>query len=117
MRSSGCSSRIASVQPWPDELRVGCAALRLHQGIVIPGCRGIDVDLGRSHVVVAGQDDRHVFAQQLARMRLQAPEPRQLVVEFGPRLRIAVGQVDAADEDAADGGLDVARLIVLRIAG
>ena len=55
--------------------------------------------------------------QQLARVGLQAPEPGQLVVEFRPGLRIAVGQIDAADQDAADGGLDVARLIILRIAG
>ena len=81
---------------------------RLDQGVIIPGGRRIDVDLGRRDIVVAGQHDRHVLAQQLARMRLQAPEPGQLVVEFRARLRIAVGQIDAADEDAVDGGLDVA---------
>ena len=50
-------------------------------------------------------------------MRLQPPEPSQLVVEFGTRLRIAVGQIDAADEDAVDRGLDIPGLIILRIAG
>jgi hypothetical protein len=50
-------------------------------------------------------------------MRLQSLEPGQLVLEFGAWLRIAVGEVDAANQDAVDGCLDVAGLIVLRIAG
>ena len=47
----------------------------------------------------------------------QPLEPAQLVVELGPGARIAVGQVEAADQDAADRGLEVAAVRVVRIAG
>ena len=99
-----------------DEARVRGPALRLNERVVVPGCRRVDVDVGRGDVVVAGQHDGDVFAQQAAGVRGEPLEPGELVVELRPRLRIAVGQVDAADEDAADGGLDVARLRVVGIA-
>ena len=38
------------------------------------------------------------------------PEPVELVVEFRPGLRVAVRQIEAGDDDAVDGGLDIARL-------
>jgi hypothetical protein len=47
----------------------------------------------------------------------QPLEPGQLVVELGARLRIAVRQVEGSDEDAVDGGLDVARVAVRVVAG
>ena len=50
-------------------------------------------------------------------MRPQPPEPVELVVEFRPGLRIAVRQIDAGDDDAVDGGLDVARLVIVAVAG
>ena len=50
-------------------------------------------------------------------MQSQPPEPGELVVEFRAGLRIAVRQVKAGDDDAFDGGFDVARLVVVAIAG
>src|SRR3954469_8941891 len=47
-------------------------------------------------------------------MSLQALEPSELVVELRAGLRIAVGQVDAADEHTIDRRFDVA---ALRVAG
>ena len=47
----------------------------------------------------------------------QPLEPAQLVVELRPGPRIAVGQVEAADQDAVDRRLDVAALRVVGIAG
>ena len=52
-----------------------------------------------------------------ARVDEQTLEPGQLVVELGARLRIAVRQVEGSDEDAVDGGLDVARVAVRVVAG
>ena len=43
-------------------------------------------------------------------------EPGELVVEFRSRLRIAVGQIDRGDDDAVDGGFDIAALEILGIA-
>ena len=45
-------------------------------------------------------------------MPLQPLEPFQLGVEFRSRLRIAVRQIEASDEDAVDGGFDIARLVI-----
>ena len=47
----------------------------------------------------------------------QPLEPVELVVEFRPGLRIAVRQIEAGDDDAVDGGFDIARLLVVGVAG
>ena len=48
----------------------------------------------------------------------QTVHPRQLVVEFRPRHRIAVGQVQAPDDEAGLGlDLDVSRLLILLVTG
>lgn len=54
---------------------------------------------------------------QPARMRDQALEPAQLVVELRSRLRVAVGQVQAADDEPVRGHFQVAALRVLAVAG
>ena len=48
-------------------------------------------------------------------MRDQAFEPSQLVIEFRPRPRVAVGQVDRGDEEAGDRRLDVAGRVVVGV--
>ena len=50
-------------------------------------------------------------------MRNQAVEPGQLVVEFRAWLRVAVRQIDAGDEHAPDGRLDIPALRIVGIAG
>jgi hypothetical protein len=50
-------------------------------------------------------------------MHRQAFEPFELVVKFWARLRIAVRQVNAANQNAVDGRFDVATLRIVRIAG
>ena len=49
-------------------------------------------------------------------MRRQAFEPAQLVVEFRAGRRIAVGQIEAADQHAVHRRLDIAAVRVIRIA-
>ncbi len=49
-------------------------------------------------------------------MRLQAAEPRQLVVELRTRLGIAVRQIDAPYKQSLDCRFDISRLVVGRIA-
>ena len=44
-------------------------------------------------------------------------KPLKLVIELGAGLRIALGQVQAANEDAGDGRLQVTAVFVRRIAG
>ena len=48
--------------------------------------------------------------------RLQALEPSELVVEFRPRLRIAVRQVDRGDDGTPDRRLDESALYIVGIA-
>ena len=47
----------------------------------------------------------------------EAVEPLELVVELGAGLRVAIRQVQAADDDAVDLGLDVAAVRVVGVAG
>src|SRR5665213_2136571 len=83
------------------------AALRLDQGILVPRPRRIDIEFGGRDVVVAGQYHGNVLLQEFRGMRSQPLEPCELVIEFRTRLRIAVRQIDAGDNDALDGGFDV----------
>jgi hypothetical protein len=48
---------------------------------------------------------------------MQALHPGELVVELGAGLRIAVGQVETADQDAVHRRLDIAGLLIARVAG
>src|SRR5262245_22233458 len=50
-------------------------------------------------------------------MRMQALEPRKLVVEFWARLRVAVWQVDATHQDARNRSFYVTGLGIFRITG
>ncbi len=92
------------------------AASRLDERVVIVGARRIDVGPGRHDVVVARQHDRRARRVQGSRVLDQTPQPRELGVEFRSRLRIAVGRVQASDQDAVDRGLEIARVGVLGVA-
>src|SRR5437879_9842631 len=45
----------------------------------------------------------------------EALKPGQLVVEFRPRLRIPVGEVDGSYQDSLNSRFDVAGLVIFRI--
>src|SRR3984893_1864912 len=55
-------------------------------------------------------------ASEIRGVRFEPPEPVELVVEFRSRLRIAVRQIDTGDDDAVDGGFDIARLALVAVA-
>ena len=93
------------------------AALRLDQRVLVPGFGRININPGRRNVVVARQHHGDILLQQLGGVRAQPPEPVELGVEFRPRLRIAVRQIDAGEDEAFDGGFDVAGLVVVAVAG
>src|SRR3984957_15277201 len=93
------------------------AALRLDQCLLVPRSRRIDIELGGRDVVVAGQHHGNVLLDEFRGMRSQPPEPCELGVEFRTRLRIAVRQINAGDNNAFDGGFDVARLAIIRVTG
>src|SRR6202041_474730 len=93
------------------------AALGLDQRVLVPRPRRIDIKFGGRDIVVARQYDRNILLQEFRGMQPQPLEPCQLVLEFWAGLRIAVRQIDAGDDDAFDGGFDVARLAIVAIAG
>ncbi len=95
MRSSGCSARSASVQPWAVS---------------------IDVQIRRNDVVVAGEHDRHVASDQLGCVQCQPLKPAQFVIESRAGRRVAVRQIETSHEDAVDRRLDVAAVAVVGIA-
>ncbi len=81
------------------EARVGFADFRTEQGVVEPALRFVDVEIGGHDVVVAGKDDRRTCRKQVGRMRREALEPAQLVVEFRAGRGVAVRQVETAYQD------------------
>ena len=104
--------RSASVQPCFEQAPERGAACGLQQRVVVPRLGRIDVGVGRHDVVVAGQHHGQRCWPERGGVGDQALEPGELVVEFRAGLRIAVRQVDGADQDAVDSGLDVAALPV-----
>ena len=98
----------------PEE---GRSAPRVHERVLRPRRGGIDVQLGRGDVEVAGEHGRHAGIAQRSGTGDQTLEPSQLVVEFRTRPRIAVGQVDRSEDHARYRRLDVAGLRVGRVAG
>jgi hypothetical protein len=95
-----------------QQLRERRPAFGLQERVVAPRGRVVDVGIGRHDVVVTGQHDRHAARKELLRMLVEGVEPFELVVELRPGLRVAVGQVEAADEHAADDGFEIAALRV-----
>jgi hypothetical protein len=95
--------------------RKSLTACRLNEGVVVQRS-GWDV-LGSSYdVVIAGQHDRNTFRQKFGGMGDEALEPRQLVIELWPGLRIAIGEIKGRDQDSVHRYLDVPSLEILGIA-
>src|SRR3546814_18215496 len=57
-----------------------------------------------------------VCSSDLLRPLAQPRHPAQLVIEFRPRLWIAIGKIDRRDAQAVDVGFQIARLLILRFA-
>ena len=108
MRSPGCSARSASVQPWASSAAEGVAHFGRGTARRRPSARACRRRVGRHDVVVAGEHDRRAGREQLRGMRDQPLEPAQLVIELRPGRGIAVGQIEAADQQPVDRGLDIA---------
>ena len=87
------------------------------QRIVAQRHRIVNIVVGRADVVVAGQHERDLAAQQFARVVDQPLHPGELVGEFVGADGIAVRQIDRGDAHLAERRFDVARLLVLVIAG
>ena len=98
-----------------EQAEIGGANLGREQRVVEPALGLVDVPLGRHHVEIAGQHDRVAGRDQFGGVGDQAVEPAQLVVEFRPGARIAIGEVEAGNQHAVDRGLDIAAMAVVRI--
>ena len=95
---------------------IGGAALRLQQRVIVIGFGLIDVLRRRHDVVVAREHDRDAGLVERRGVARQPLEPGELVVEFRPRLRVAVRRIERGDQHAVDRGLDIAALFVVGIA-
>ena len=63
------------------------------------------------------RSERRAAVQKTLGVVRQPFEQAQLVIEFRARRRIAVRQIQASDEQAADGRLDVAAMRIIRSPG
>ena len=73
--------------------------------------------VGSDHVVIPGHHDRDTGVDQVIRMYDQPFEARQFIREFRTRLRIAVGQVNASDENTTNRCFQVSSLPIVVITG
>src|SRR5215212_9373927 len=99
-----------------DEAAIGEPDLGAEERVVNPALRLVDVEFGRHDVEIAGEHHRHTAFQELGGVRGKTLEPSELVVELRPGRRIAVRQIEAADDDAANCRLDITALRVLEVA-
>ena len=93
-----------------EKALIRSAALRLQQGVTIPGLRWVDVEVCRHNVVISRQHDGRSSRVEFSGMGVQALEPSELVIEFGTGLGVSIGSVDRGDEHAVDGRLEIAAL-------
>src|ERR1051326_7584685 len=63
------------------------------------------------------KNHRRLEREEALRVRDEPLHPGELVTEFRPGLRIAVGRIERGDENAADGGLQIPALRIVGIAG
>ena len=100
-----------------EEAFEGFAHIAHKQRILRPALGFVDVERGWDDVAVACQDRRAGEAGQLGSERLERRNPAQLVVELRPGSRIAVGEIEAADQNASDRGLKITALTGIGIVG
>src|SRR5690554_4819456 len=89
---------------------------RREQRVIAPPFWSIDVVVGRHDIEVAGHDHRGVETAQRGQMGLKPAEPGELEIEFGPRTRIAIRQIETGNEHPVDRCLYIAALAIGRIA-
>ncbi len=99
-----------------DALKGG-AGLGRKQRVILPIFGLVDIEVGRDDVIIAARHDGRFQVEQRFEMRVETRHPLELVIIFGARPRVAIGQIETGDEDAADRRLDIAALFVARIAG
>jgi hypothetical protein len=66
----------------------------------------------RHNVVISRQHDRRSSRVEFSGMGVQALEPSELVIEFGTGLGVSIGSVDRGDEQAVNGRLEIAALLI-----
>jgi hypothetical protein len=72
---------------------IGVPYLGTEQRVIDPAFGGINIEIRRHDVVIAGEHDRLPGREQAPSMVRQPVEPAQLVIELRPRRGIAVRQV------------------------
>src|SRR5882672_1034044 len=100
-----------------EQSLVGGAAGRLQQCVLLERAGVVDVEVGRQHIVVAGEHHGLVGRGKRLRMLDQALEPGELVVELRARLRVAIRKVETGDADTANARLQETAMRVVRITG
>ena len=83
------------------------------ESIVTEADRVVNIVVRRTNIIVAGQNERDLAAQQLAGVSDQPLHPGELVGELVGPHRIAVWQVDRSDANLAKGRLDIPRLLTV----
>ena len=99
-----------------QQAAIGLPAFGLHQRVVLHRLDREGVDVARDDIIVARQDRGHFLRPDFCGAVPQALHPAELIIEFRAGLRIAVGQIDAGDAHALHIRLQIAAMLVLRLA-
>src|SRR5690606_19072205 len=83
--------------------------------VVAPTLGGVDIQIRRHDVVVAGEDDGYVEFEERRCVFRQPLEPAQLIVEFWTRCRIPVRKIKAGHNHSVDGRFDIAAVTVIGV--
>jgi hypothetical protein len=79
--------------PLLEEATEGGAAFWLHERILRPRLRRIDIPISRNDIVVACQHNGHIRRVEVRGVSGEAVQPSELVIEFRTRLRISVWRI------------------------
>src|SRR4029077_12294491 len=101
----------------PHEPSEGFTSLDTEERIIDPALGLVHVPLGWDDVEISGEHHGRGTRDEPGGMTRQPLEPAQLVVESRTRRRVAIGQIQAADDDLTDLRFDVAAVGILGITG
>jgi len=100
-----------------EDAAIGGFGFGREERVLLPVLGFVHIEVGGNDVEVAANDDGGIEVEKRCQMRVEPRHPLHLVIELRTGPGVAVGKIEAGDQDAADRGLDIAALLVAGIAG
>lgn len=98
-----------------DKLRIGRSHFWPKESVVAPSIRSVDVQVCRHDIEVADQCDRCIEIDQFSGVGRKAFKPAEFVIELRAGRRVAIREVEAADDNAVYDRFDIPAVGIVRI--